>query len=55
MNFKGRIEKTPEGKKILVVDPITEEKKYPDGRVDTTIHLPSLDVINKFKEANNIE
>jgi hypothetical protein len=55
MNFKARKEITSSGKEILVIDPVVVETKHPCGRVDQTVHLPSLAVINKFKEANNIE
>jgi len=54
LNFKARKEMV-DGKEILVIDPISEEIKYPCGRQDVIVHAPSLELINKFKEAQNIQ
>jgi hypothetical protein len=54
LNFKARTE-IVDGKKILVIDPITETIDMGNGRTDVKVHLPSLDLINKCKAANNIE
>ncbi len=54
LEFKARKE-IKDGKEILVIDPITEEIKYPCGRQDVIIHAPSLELIQKFKAAHNIQ
>jgi hypothetical protein len=54
MEFKARKE-TVNGKEILVIDPITEIIKHPDGRQDVIVHAPSLELIKQFKSAHNIE
>ncbi len=53
LNFKARKE-VVDGKEILIIDPIVEEISYPSGRQDVIVHAPSLELINKFKSAHNI-
>ncbi len=53
LEFKARKE-IVDGKEILVIDPIVEEIKLPGGRQDVIIHAPSLELINQFKSAHNI-
>ncbi len=54
LEFKARKE-IVNGKEILIIDPITEEITYPCGRQDVIIHAPSLELINQFKSAHNIQ
>lgn len=54
LNFKARKE-VVNGKEILVIAPIVEEINHPDGRQDVIVHAPSLELINKFKKAHNIQ
>jgi urease gamma subunit len=54
LNFKARKE-IVDGKETLVIDPIVEEITYPDGRQDVIVHAPSLELINRFKSAHNIQ
>lgn len=54
LEFKARKEKV-DGREILVIDPICETIKHDDGTQGVIVHAPSLDLIKKFKEANNIE
>ncbi len=53
LEFKARKE-IKDGKEILVIDPIVEEIKRPDGGQDVIVHVPSLELINQFKSAHNI-
>lgn len=39
----------------LVIKPIAVVTKLPDGRQDVLMKMPSLALIKKFKESNNIE
>ncbi len=54
LNFKAR-KKIVNGKEVLVIDPIVEEITHPDGRQDVIVHAPSLELINQFKSAQNIQ
>ncbi len=54
LEFKARKE-IVNGKEILIIDPITEEIKHPDGSQDVIVHVPSLELINQFKSAHNIQ
>lgn len=54
LNFKARKE-VVNGKEILVIAPIVEEIKHPDGRQDVIVHAPSLELIKQFKSAHNIQ
>ncbi len=54
LKFKARKE-IRDGKEILVIDPIVEEITYPCGRQDVIVHAPSLELINQFKSAHNIQ
>ncbi len=54
LEFKARKETGDDGKETLVIDPICEEIRHPDGRVDMIVHAPSLDLITKFKAENSI-
>jgi hypothetical protein len=55
IEFKARKELGPNGKEILVIDPVCEEIKHEDGTQDVIVHVPSLSLINDFKKMNNIE
>lgn len=54
INFKARKE-VVDGKEILVIDPVSETIKHPCGKVDVIVHVPSLELINQCKAANNIQ
>ena len=40
---------------VLVITPISEEFKNENGGTDIILKMPSLRLINKFKEAHNIQ
>ena len=50
--FKARYEEV-NGRKTLVVSANTETITRPDGTQDCIIHVPKLDLINKFQEKNS--
>ncbi len=54
LEFKARKE-IVDGLERLIIDPIVEEIKHPDGSQDVIVHAPSLELINKFKSAHNIK
>ncbi len=53
LEFKARKE-IINGKETLIIDPIVEEITLPNGRQDVIVHAPSLELIQKFKSAHNI-
>ena len=55
LEFKARKVVDAEGKERLVIDPISEEITYPCGRQDVIVHVPSLELISKFKIQNSIQ
>ncbi len=55
LEFKARKEMGPNGKEILVIDPICETITHDDGRQDVIVHLPALSLINECKQLNGIE
>ncbi len=54
LSFKARKE-IKDGKEILIIDPIIEEIKRPDGTQDVIVHAPSIELIKQFKSAHNIQ
>ncbi len=54
LEFKARIE-IKDGKKHVVIDSICEEIKREDGGQDVIVHVPSLSLINSFKQLHSIE
>jgi hypothetical protein len=50
LNWDARI---VDGK--LLIKPIEAIINHPDGRQDVLMKMPSLTLIKRFKEANNIE
>ncbi len=54
LNWKARIEEK-DGKKNLIVDPISETIKHPDGSQDVILKMPSLALIEEFKAIHSIE
>ncbi len=53
LNWKARIEEK-DGKKELVIEPISETIKHPDGSQDVILKMPSLDLIKKFKKQHQL-
>lgn len=53
MNFKAK-KVFRNGQMDIDVEPVYEMRKYVNGRVDTIVHLPSLEMINRCKEAHGI-
>jgi len=53
MNFKAK-KVFRNGKIDIDIKPVYEMRKMVNGRIDTIVHLPSLEMINKCKEANGI-
>ena len=51
--FKARYEEV-NGRKVLVVSAKAETIVRPDGSQDVIMHVPTLDLVNKFKEENEI-
>ncbi|MCP4989338.1 MAG: hypothetical protein GY928_25765 [Colwellia sp.] len=54
LEFKARKE-VVNGKEILVIDPISQVTKNPDGSQDVTMIMPSLQLINDTKALHGIE
>ena len=48
--FKARYETDAQGRKTLVVSATAETITRPDGTKDVIMHVPTLDLVNKFKE-----
>lgn len=53
MNFKAK-KVFRNGRMDINVEPVFETREMANGRVDTIVHLPSLQMINKCKEAHGI-
>lgn len=54
LEFKARKE-VVDGKETLVINPISEKIKHPDGRQGVIMHMPSLELINQTKAEHGIE
>ena len=51
--FKARYETDASGRKTLVVSAKKEIITNADGTRDVVMHVPTLDLVNKFKEENS--
>lgn len=54
IEFKARKE-TVNGKETLVIEPIAEVTRHPDGTQDVNLIMPSLSLISQFKEEQGIK
>ena len=50
--FKARYETDASGRKTLIVSARAETITKPDGSKDVIMHVPTLDLVNKFQEKN---
>lgn len=50
--FKARYETDSTGRRVLVVSARKEVITKPDGSKDVIMHVPTLDLVNKFKQEN---
>ncbi len=50
--FKATYQTDAQGRKVLVVSARVETTVRPDGTKDVVMHVPTLDLMNKFKQEN---